>query len=103
VVWYDQLVPEGSVIIVIQAATGRDQRQFPDPDILDVERRIDRHLSFGFGQHVCLGASLARMEARIVVEEMLARFPEWNVDWDHTQIVHTGSAVRGYCKLPINF
>jgi cytochrome P450 len=104
-VWYDQVVPAGAIVLAIQAATGRDQRQFPDPDpdTLDVERRIDRHLTFGFGQHVCLGASLARMEARIVVEETLARFPQWNVDWDHTDIVHTGSAVRGYNRLPITF
>jgi cytochrome P450 len=105
VVWYDQVVPAGSVLMGIQAATGRDQRQFPDPDpdTLDVERPIDRILTFGFGQHVCLGASLARMEGRIVVEEMLSRFPAWNVDWDHTDIVHTGSMVRGYCNLPITF
>jgi cytochrome P450 len=103
VVWYDQVVPEGAVVVVINAATGRDQRQFPDPDpdTLDVERRIDRHLSFGFGVHVCLGASLARLEGRIAVEEMLKRFPEWDVEWDRTEIVHTGSAIRGYCRLPI--
>jgi cytochrome P450 len=105
VVWYDQVVPAGAVLVVINAATGRDQRHFPDPDpdTLDVERRIDRHLSFGFGPHVCLGASLARLESRIALEEMLKRFPEWDVDWDSTEIVHTGSAVRGYSKLPITF
>jgi len=98
---YDQVVPEGSVMVLIHAATGRDQRVFTDPDRLDVERQIERHLSFGFGAHVCMGASLARMEGRILIEEMLARFPEWDVEWDDTEIVHTGSAVRGYSKLPI--
>jgi cytochrome P450 len=101
VTWYDQVVPEGAVLMLVTAATGRDQRQFPDPDTLDVDRRIDRHLSFGFGVHVCMGASLARLEGRIVLEEMLARFPEWGVEWDRTEIVHTGSAVRGYSRLPI--
>lgn len=103
VTWHDEVVPEGSVIVLLTAATGRDQRQFPDPDpdTLDVERHIERHLSFGFGIHVCMGASLARLEARIVLEEMLKRFPEWDVKWDQTEIVHTGSSVRGYCKLPI--
>ena len=48
-----------------------------------------------------MGASLARLEARIIIEEMLHRFPEWDVDWDNTEIVHTGSSVRGYSKLPI--
>jgi cytochrome P450 len=101
VVWYDHVVPEGAIMVLIQAATGRDQRQFPDPDTFDVERRIERHLSFGFGAHVCMGASLARLEARILLEEMLARFPDWDVEWDETEIVHTGSAVRGYSRLPI--
>jgi cytochrome P450 len=103
VTWYDQVVPEGSVVVLITAATGRDQRQFPDPDpdTLEVERHIERHMSFGFGVHVCMGASLARLEARIVIEEMLKRFPEWDVKWDDAEIVHTGSSIRGYSKLPI--
>ena len=98
---HGQVVPEGDVMVFIQAATGRDQRQFDDPDRFDVERKIDRHLGFAFGPHVCLGAPLARMEARIALEEMLRRFPEWDVEWDATAMVHTGSAVRGYSKLPI--
>jgi cytochrome P450 len=101
VTWYDEVLPEGSAVVVVNAATGRDQRQFPDPDRLDVERKIERHLSFGFGIHVCMGASLARLESRIVLEETLKRFPEWDVKWDETEIVHTGSAVRGYSRLPI--
>jgi cytochrome P450 len=101
VVWHDELVPEGAVLMLVTAATGRDQRRFADPDRLDVERRIDRHLSFGFGAHVCLGASLARLEGRIMLEETLARFPEWDVVADGVDVVHTGSAVRGYSRLPI--
>jgi cytochrome P450 len=103
VVWHDQVVPKDSVMVVIQAATGRDQRQFPDPDpnTFDVERKIDRILSFGHGTHVCMGGPLARMEGCIVIEEMLKRFPEWDVEWDETEIVHTGSSVRGYSRLPI--
>jgi cytochrome P450 len=103
--WYGTVVPQGSTIVAVQASTGRDQRQFrdSDPDVLNVERPIDRILTFGFGSHLCMGASLARMEGRIVVEEMLARFPKWDVDWQRTDIVHTGSQVRGYCKLPISF
>jgi cytochrome P450 len=95
------VVPKDSVIVLITAATGRDPRQFPDPDRFDVERKISRHLSFGVGPHVCMGAPLARLEARIILEETLARFPRWEVDWACCDIVHTGSAVRGYSKLPI--
>jgi cytochrome P450 len=98
---HGQRIPEGSVLLLITAATGRDPRQFADPDRFDVERRISRHLGFGVGPHVCMGAPLARLEARILLEETLARFSEWEVDWDRCEIVHTGSAVRGYSKLPI--
>jgi cytochrome P450 len=98
---HGEIVPEGSVLVLITAATGRDPRQFPDPERFDVERKISRHLSFGVGPHVCMGAPLARLEARIILEETLARFPEWDVDWERCEIVHTGSAVRGYSRLPI--
>ena len=101
VVLHGEIVPEGGVMVFIQAATGRDPRQFVDPERLNVERKIERHLSFGFGPHVCLGAPLARLEARIALEETLARFSEWDVDWERCEVVHTGSAVRGYSKLPI--
>jgi cytochrome P450 len=99
--WYGEVIPAGSAIVLVHASTGRDPRHFRDPDTLDVEREIERHLSFGFGLHVCMGASLARMEARVLLEEVLARFPEWDVEWEKTEIVHTGSAVRGYSRLPV--
>jgi cytochrome P450 len=98
---HDEVVPAGSAVVLVTAATGRDRLVFDDPDRLDVERRIERHLSFGFGAHVCLGAWLARLQACIVLEETLLRFPEWDIDWDRCDIVHTGSSVRGYSKLPI--
>jgi cytochrome P450 len=101
VVLHGQTVPEGAVVIFIQAATGRDPRVFDDPNRLNVERKIERIISFGFGPHVCLGAPLARLQVRIALEETLARYPEWDVDWDDCDVVHTGSAVRGYSKLPI--
>jgi cytochrome P450 len=101
--FHGEVVPEGSVLVLVTASTGRDSRQFPDPDRFDVERKISRHLSFGVGPHVCMGAPLARLEAKIILEETLARFPRWDVDWGRCEIVHTGSAVRGYAKLPIRF
>ena len=65
-----------------------------------MERTIERHVTFGFGIHFCLGASLARMEGRIAIEETLARFPEWDVRLDAAEMVHT-STVRGWALLPI--
>ena len=58
------------------------------------------HVSFGYGIHFCIGASLARLEGRIALEETLRRFPEWDVDDARAKRLHT-STVRGYAELPI--
>jgi cytochrome P450 len=93
-------VPEGSVILLVTAAANRDERKFERADQLDVRRNIDHHVSFGFGLHFCLGAALARLEGRIALEEVLARFPDWEVDDLHAERVHT-STVRGWEQLPV--
>ena len=72
----------------------------PDGDVFDVTRSINHHLTFGYGIHFCLGANLARLEGRIVLEEMLRRFPEWNVDEGAVEMVRT-STVRGPVHVPI--
>ncbi|HME71127.1 MAG TPA: cytochrome P450 [Myxococcota bacterium] len=100
--WYGTTVPKGSVILLLTGSAGRDERQYPDPDRFDVERSNIRHVSFGYGAHFCLGAALARLEGRVALEEVFARFLEWEVDWDRAERVHT-STVRGYAKLPIRF
>jgi cytochrome P450 len=100
--WYGTTVPKGSVILLLTGSAGRDERQYPDPDRFDVERSNVRHVSFGYGAHFCLGAALARLEGRVALEEVFARFPEWEVDWDRAERVHT-STVRGYARLPIRF
>ncbi len=101
--WYDQVVPEGSVLVPIHAATGRDQRQFrPIPTSSTSNASIERHLSFGFGVHVCMGAPLARIEAPDHARGDAARgSPSGTSTGSDTEIVHTGSSVRGYSKLPI--
>jgi cytochrome P450 len=98
--WYGTVVPEGSRIVLLTGSAGRDEREYPDPDRFDVERTSERHVTFGFGIHFCLGASLARMEGRIAIEETLKRFPEWDVRFDAAEMVHT-STVRGWARLPI--
>ncbi len=77
------------------------ERAFVDPDVVDVRRDIPRHVAFGYGIHFCLGAALARLEGRVALEETLARFPTWEVDYERAEMVHT-STVRGYAKLPIS-
>ena len=97
---HGQKVPEGSVMVLLTASANRDERQFEDPDRFDIHRRIGHHLTFGYGIHFCLGAALARLEGRVALEEVLKRFPEWQVDWDHAKQAHT-STVRGWESLPV--
>ena len=94
------IVPKDSKITLLTASANRDERKFEDPDRLDVTRKIDPHLSLGFGIHFCLGASLARLEGRVALEETLRRFPTWEIDEDGLEWVHT-STVRGYAKVPL--
>jgi cytochrome P450 len=97
---HGQEVPAGSVILLLTAAGNRDERVFPEPDRFDIHRKIDHHLAFGYGIHFCLGSHLARLEGRVALEEVLKRFPRWEVDWDHAVQAHT-STVRGWEKLPV--
>jgi cytochrome P450 len=97
---YGRVVPEGSVMVLLTAAGNRDERKFPDPDRFDIHRKIDHHLSFGYGVHFCMGAALARLEGRIALDEVLQRFPTWEVDWDNAVQART-STVRGWERLPV--
>jgi cytochrome P450 len=97
---YGQQVPEGAVMLALTASGNRDERKFPDADRFDVQRKIDHHLAFGYGIHFCMGAALARMEGRVALDEVLQRFPEWDVDWDNAVQART-STVRGWEKLPV--
>jgi cytochrome P450 len=97
---HGQPVPEGSAILLLNASGNRDERKFPDPDRFDIHRTIDHHLAFGYGTHFCLGAALARLEGRVALDEVLARFPTWEVDWDNAVQART-STVRGWERLPV--
>ena len=92
-------VPEGSVMVLLNGSANRDDRQFPDGDRFDIHRDAGHHLSFGYGIHFCLGAALARLEGRVALDEVLNRFPEWEVDWEHAEQART-STVRGWASLP---
>jgi cytochrome P450 len=93
-------VPKGSVMLLLTASANRDERKFPDADRFDVRRRPNEHLAFGIGIHFCLGAALARLEGRVALEEVLRRFPTWEIDWAHAVQAHT-STVRGWQRLPV--
>jgi cytochrome P450 len=97
---YGRLLPAGSIVLLLTASANRDERKFPDGDRFDIHRRIDHHLAFGYGVHFCLGAALARLEGRVALEEVLKRFPEWEVDQDNAVQART-STVRGWERLPV--
>ncbi len=96
---HGQTIPEGSAILLLNASANRDDRKFTNPDQFDIHRKAEAHLSFGFGVHFCLGAALARLEGRVALDEVLTRFPEWDVDYDNAVQART-STVRGWESLP---
>jgi cytochrome P450 len=97
--FYGQKVPPGNAILFLVGSANRDDRRFTDGDRFDIRRDEGRHLTFGNGIHLCLGAALARMEGRIALEEILRRFPDWEVDLEHARLSPT-STVRGFETLP---
>jgi cytochrome P450 len=97
---HGQVVPAGSAILFLTHAANRDERRFPDADRFDIRRQPGPHLAFGHGIHFCLGAALARLEGRVAVEEVLRRFPDWEVDLPNARMAST-STVRGWETLPV--
>lgn len=92
-------MPAGARVLLITASANRDERQYPDPDRFDIERQTRVPLGFGHGTHFCLGAALARLEARVALEEFAVRFPRFTVDESRTVRVRM-SNVHGYARVP---
>lgn len=76
---HGKTIPRDERVLLVWAAANLDEREFPDPERFDVTRSVKRHLAFGHGIHFCLGASLARLEARIAFETLLERHPNYTV------------------------
>jgi cytochrome P450 len=98
--YYDTKIAEGNVMLLLNGAANRDDREFPDGDRFDIGREIKHHLSFGYGLHFCLGAALARLQGRVALDEVLQRWPDWEVDAANAEMGHTSTA-RGYERLPV--
>jgi cytochrome P450 len=98
-----QAVAAGEHVLMLYSSANRDEAVFgEDAEALDVTRRIDTHLAFGFGEHFCLGAMLARIEARVVLEEVLAR--GWRpVRAGEPRRLPSAALVAGYLEAPMRF
>ena len=95
-------IPAGDKVLLGYGAANRDEREFgPTAEAFDVGRDIARHLTFGYGAHHCLGASAARLQARIALEELLARCPDFSVDAAAGEYA-TGNYVRRHLSLPFS-
>jgi hypothetical protein len=94
------VIPAGDRVVLLAGSANRDERAFPDPDRYDLDRGdLSQLASFGFGRHFCLGASLARLEARVCLEELVARVADYDLDLDRARRVHSVN-VRGFASLP---
>jgi len=90
----------GQGVLLLFASANRDEREFADPDRFEVERNPRRILSFGHAAHVCLGAHVARLEGRVVLEEILARHPDYGVD-ESRLVRRRADQIQGLVSVPI--
>ncbi len=98
--YYGTTLPAGSAVLLNVAAANRDPRRYDNPDVFDIHREDVQHLTFGYGLHFCLGANLARLEGKVALDELLNRFPEWDVDLADAALAPT-TTVRGWERLPL--
>ena len=96
---HDTLIPAGERVLLLAGSANRDERAFPDPDRFDLERDTSQTASFGMGRHFCLGASLARLETRVALEELVERVTDYDIDESGAARVHSIN-VRGFAVLP---
>jgi len=97
--FHGKTVSAGTAILLMLASANRDERHFEEPDNFNIHRKPGGHLTFGRGAHFCLGAPLARLEARIALDEVLNRFPKWDIDINNCRRSRT-STVRGWEAMP---
>ncbi len=97
---HGQVMRAGQPVIFLYASANRDDLEFENPDVFDISRQPTRILSFGAGHHACLGTHVARMEGKLCIEEVLRRFPEYEVDLDKAVRLRT-EFVQGFSSLPV--
>jgi cytochrome P450 len=93
------VLPDGERVLLLVGSANRDDEVFADPDRYDLDRDTSKLVSFGSGRHFCLGAILARLEARVGLQELLKRVGDYEIDGARTERVHSIN-VRGFSHLP---
>ena len=99
---YGQRVRVGEKVLIVLGSANRDERLWTDPEVFDITRDTSQMVSFGHGVHFCLGAPLARLEARVALEEIQSRLPDFSLDDNRLVRVHS-SNVRGFAAMPLEF
>lgn len=99
---HGKTIKKGQRVGLLMISANRDERKWERPDEYDIMRNTMGHCGFGFGIHACVGAALARLEVRVAFEEILKRFPHYEVEIDKTARMHSPN-VRGYTHVPIKF
>ena len=100
---HGQQIKAGDEILLMYSSGNRDDRVFAEPERFDVSRQHNHHVAFGFGTHFCLGASLARLEIRVMFEELLKRMPDWRLAPGAEPKILPATFARAYDKIPIEF
>ncbi|HVT77040.1 MAG TPA: cytochrome P450 [Acidimicrobiales bacterium] len=96
-----QLIREGDTLLLLYPSANRDDAVFADPDTFDIERTPNEHVAFGFGTHYCLGSSLARLELKVMFEQLLARLPDLSLASDDEPAYRPANFISGYETLPV--
>ena len=98
---HGEAIKAGDELVLMYGSANRDERAFEDPDTLDVTRQHNHHVAFGFGTHFCLGASLARLEIKVMFEELLARLPDVEVTGEPEML--RSNFIHGIKRMPVEF
>jgi cytochrome P450 len=101
-VLHGKTLKKGQVVLFLYAAANRDEAEFEHADTFDIHRKTRRSLAFGTGVHFCLGQHLARLEGKVILEELYAALPEFQVDQSSAQRIY-GEFLQGFCKLTLRF
>jgi cholest-4-en-3-one 26-monooxygenase len=97
----DQRIHEGDKVVIWNASVNRDEEVFPAADVFDISRTPNDHLAFGHGEHFCLGSHLARLEMRVMVEQVMKRMPDLELAGEPERL--RSNFVAGIKHMPVRF